>query len=119
MLRADPVPFHLNALARPKLWERFKATPAPDDVPDRPTLERVVKWFGEKGVPARFDASVRPAYRTDPVTLEGETLLELLEAVHNGSRGSRVRFEADGTVVIESNLTARRAWFAWWEQQNP
>jgi HEAT repeat protein len=113
------VPFELNALAQPKAWDRLAAMPIPAGAPVWPTLAELADWLGAHGVPVRWDPSVRPSFRRDHVGTGGKNVLELLERVHNLSRGSKVRLEADGTVVIESMLTARQGWFDWWEKQNP
>lgn len=42
---------------------------------------------------------------------------ELLDRIHDHCPGSHVVFEADGSIVLQTTLTARRAWMDWWEKR--
>jgi HEAT repeat protein len=119
LLAGQGVSFYFNALAQPKAWDRLAAMPIPAGAPVWPTLSELADWLGRHGVPVRWDPSVRPSFRRDHVATGGRNVLELLERIHGVSRGSQVRLEADGTVVLQSTLTARQGWFDWWEKQHP
>lgn len=114
MLDQDESPFLWNALTSPALWDRLAEMPLPDGAPERATIEDLAAWLSGAGVAVTIDAGVREAYRRDRLRVKADNVLALLESIHGFSRGTRVRLQEEGPVLIETNLTSRKAYFEWW-----
>jgi hypothetical protein len=116
MVGGEGAPFELNAAASPEAWDRYKKMAVPADAPPEPTVEELAGWLTQRGVPMRWHPGVRPPFKADRVRTDAPSVLELLERIHGLNLGTRIRLEPDGTAVLQTTLTARRAWFDWWER---
>lgn len=113
----EAVPFHFNAVAQPEVWDRLRTTKLPEGAPAWPTLEALAGWLTERGIAVAIEDRVRESFRTEHVSTRAGTVLELLQGVH--STCTNVRLLDDGTIRIETGVTARAAWLDWWAGQNP
>lgn len=110
-------PFELNAVAFPEVWERYKNMPLPAGAPASGSLDEMVAWLAARGIPIRWHPGVRPVLKADLLGPRSQNVLELLKNIHYRSPGSLVVFQEDGSIVLQTILSARRAWMDWWEKR--